>query len=491
MSISKKDNTLRGARNFGRLNGNKRINGLVNQADKIDFAAFRLSGVSELGLTLGRIQGRSSAKITLRNSQGAILQTFKSGPKDRGFKVKLVEGTYYVGVQRLRGTINYKLKASARPAEPGEILSTAREVGVLAGTYTNPEFVGTTDPTDLYRFTLTDNTNLQARVDGLNAGTRVELIRDGNNNGLIDVDEILVSGDDFSAPYLSSITEDLPPGSYYIRVSPLSSTSSTQYQLNLVATPFGGYIPPEPGNTIPVARELGALAGTVTAKEYVGKLDAIDLYRLTLNDISNLQISASGTSNNTRVSLIRDINGNGLIDNDETLATDTNFGSNFLSSVTRDLPAGSYLIAVEPRSASSSTLYDLNVVATPFGGTLPIDPGNTLPAAFEVGALTGTFTAKEHVGILDSTDFYRFTLATPGTLQARVTGASTNTRIQLVRDANNNGLIDNGEILDSDANFGSTFLSQLSESLQAGTYFFGITPQSSSGSTNYTVSLTV
>lgn len=491
MSISKKDNTLRGARNVGILSGNKRISGLVSQKDKVDFVRFSLSGVSDFGLTLGRIRGRSSARITLRNSQGSVLQSFKSGPQARTFNGNLAEGTYFIGIQRLRGTVNYKLTASATTAESGELLSTARDIGVLTGTYINQDLVGATNTGDLYKFTLTDIANLQARVDSSVAGTRVELIRDGNNNGLIDNGEILASGSDFSAPYLASLTEDLPSGTYFARVTPLSSSTSTPYHLSLVATPFGGSPLPEPGNTLPVARDLGSLSGTVSAKEYVGKLDSTDLYRFTLNDISNLQISVSGTSANTQIRLIRDINGNGLIDNEETLASDTSFSSTFLSSITQDLPAGAYFVSVEPRNASSSTLYTLNLVATPFGGTLSSDPGNTLPTAFDLGVFSGTFSAKEHVGLLDSVDFYRFTVANPANLQVRVTGSSANTRIQLIRDTNSNGLIDNGEILVSDTNFNSTFLSQITRDLQAGTYLIGVSPRNSSAPTNYSLSLTV
>ncbi|WP_088890818.1 pre-peptidase C-terminal domain-containing protein [Leptolyngbya ohadii] len=509
MSISRKDNSLRGARNLGQLSGNKRVNGLVNSRDRIDFVSFDLSASSNLGLSIGRVAGRSSARITLRNSQGGILQTLRAGSRVSNFVGALSAGRYFIGIQRQSGTVNYRISATATPiappiaptpippnppnlsGEPGQGLSTARDIGILTGTYSNAEFVGTTDPSDLYRFTLTDSANLQARVDSTAAGTRVELIRDGNGNGLIDNDEILASGSDFSAPFQANLTEDLPPGTYFARVLPSSTTASTPYQLNLVATPFGGNISPEPGNTLPTARELGALSGTVTAKEYTGKLDGLDFYRFTLNDISNIQINAIGTSANTRIRLIRDTNGNGLVDNDETVASDTNFNSTFLSSITQDLPAGAYFIGVEPRDVSSSTLYTLNVVATPFGGTLSSDPGNTLPVARDLGVLAGTFTAREHVGILDSVDYYRFTLASPGSLQARVTGSSANTRIQLIRDTNSNGLIDNGEILEDDTNFSGTFLSEFTESLAAGTYFFSVSSRDTGVSTNYLLSLTV
>ncbi|MFQ3629239.1 MAG: hypothetical protein SNJ81_16885, partial [Cyanobacteriota bacterium] len=410
MSISNKDNTLRGARNLGRL-GTRRINGYVGSRDRIDFAKFTLGEVRELDLSIGRIANRaSSARITLRDARGAIIRSFNTGRRNITFRDKFPPGTYFIGIQRIRGEVNYKITAAARPAEPGERLDTARDIGVLAGTYTNSEFVGTTDPADIYRFTLNDVANLQARVTGISANTRVELIRDLNNNGLIDSREIIASGTNFGAPFLSRVTEDLPQGTYFLRITPSSTSTSTQYQLELVATPFGG-LPSDPGNTLPTARDLGVFSGTFIAKEYVGRLDEADFYKITLNDISNLQVSARATSTNTRVQLIRDLNNNGLVDNGEILASDTNFSSTFLSSINQDVPSGTYFIKVEPRDSGQSTLYELNLVATPFGGTLPADPGNTLSTARDIGVLSGTFSAREHVGFLDSDDFYRFTLA--------------------------------------------------------------------------------
>jgi hypothetical protein len=506
MSISNKDNTLRGARNLGRLAGSRRVNGFVGLKDKIDFAKFSLSDGSDFRLSLGRVTGRASARVTLRNNRGGILRSFKSGAKPKTFSASLAAGTYFIGIQRLRGEVKYKIATSAKVTpigenpnnggipndnEPGEILATARDIGVLSGTYTNQEFVGTTDAADLYKFTLNDVANLQARVTGTSARTRIELIRDGNSNGLIDSDEILASDTSFSSNFLSSVTQDLPPGTYFMRVAPSSSTASTQYQLNLVATPFGGNISPEPGNTLPVARNLGAFSGTFSAKEYVGIVDSSDVYQFTLNDISNLQISVKGSSATAGLRLIRDINGNGLIDNNEVIASDTSFSSTFFSSVTQDVPAGTYFVSIDPRSTSGSTLYELNLVATPFGGTLSSDPGNTLFAARDLGALSGTFSAKEYTGVLDSDDFYKFTLNNPANLQARVNGTSATAGVQLIQDVNGNGLIDNNETLASDTSFSSTFQSEINRSLASGSYFVRVLPRSSGDSTNYSLSLTV
>ncbi len=448
--------------------------------------------------------------MTLRNDSGAVIQSFRSGPKPRAFSGQLAAGTYYIGVQRLQGEVRYKLGTSATPAiiPPAPIpptppippapvpdtLATALDIGALIGTYLNSDFVGTTDPIDFYKFSTSDVGNLQVRINGTSASTKIQLIRDGNGNGLIDAGEILASDIGFSTTVLPSITQDLPAGTYFVSVEPSSSTASTQYQISLVNTPFGGSAVPDPGNTLPTARDLGIVSGTVIAKEYVGKIDPSDVYRFTLNDISNVQVVAKGTSDSTRIQLIRDSNSNGLIDNDEILDSD-NFASSLVTNITQDLPAGAYFIKVDPRNGNSdiSTLYELNLVTTPFGGNGAADPGNTLSTARDFGVLSGTVTAKEYVGIIDPDDFYKFTLNSAATLQAKATGSSDSTRIQLIRDINGNGLIDNNEILASD-NFASAgFLTEITQSLQAGAYFIRVEPRNgnTSNSTNYSLSLTV
>ena len=162
MSISNQDNTLRGARNLGRL-GTRRINGYVGSRDPVDFVKFTLGEVRELSLSIGRIANRaSSARITLRNARGAVLRSFQTGRRNISFGDDFAPGTYFIGIQRIKGEVNYKITATARSPEPGERLDTARDLGVLAGTAIVSEFVGTTDPSDIYKFTI--RANLQSRL---------------------------------------------------------------------------------------------------------------------------------------------------------------------------------------------------------------------------------------------------------------------------------------------------------------------------------------
>lgn len=493
MSISNRDNTLRGARNLGRLdNGSRRINGYVGSRDLVDFAKFTLGDVRELVLSIGRIANRaSSARVTLRDARGAVIRSFNAGRRNITFRDEFAPGTYFIGVQRTRGEVNYKITAAARPAEPGERLDTARDLGVLTGTFVSSEFVGATDPSDIYKFTLNDIANLQVRTNGSDTGTKFELIRDINANGLIDNNEILATDSSFAGNSVASRSLDLPPGTYFVRVES-TSVRATQYQLDLIPTFFGGNVSPEPGNTLPLAADLGVFSGTRAFREYVGRLDAEDFYRFTLNDLSNLQITGTASTTPVRLQLIRDANNNGLIDANEAFISREGSGVNTPARINVDVPAGTYFVRVDPRfnSVNFSTSYELTLVGTPYGGNGLPDPGNTLSSARDLGVLFGTTSLKEYVGVLDSDDFYRFTLSGAANLQARLTNSSDiSSDLVLIRDTNNNGLIDNNEILGS-AIVGSSGTTSLTRDLQAGSYFLRVKPRFTGNfSTNYQLDL--
>jgi len=412
----------------------------------------------------------------------------------------LPQGTYYVRVSPSNpsNSTQYELTlvntpfGGSPPPDPGNILATARNLGAVAGTVTAREYVGVLDSLDAYRFTLNDLSNIQVSVQATSTNTQIQLVRDINGNGLVDNGEVIVSETNFSSTNLSRFTQDLPAGTYFITVASRNASASTLYELNLVATPFGGDGQPDPGNLLSSARNLGPVAGTVNVKEYVGVIDDLDAYRFTLNDLSNVQVNVQATSANTRIQLVRDINNNGLIDNGEVIISDTNFSSTNLSRFTQDLPVGTYFITVASRNTNASTLYQMTLVATPYGGNGLPDPGNTLSTARNLGVLSGTTSLKEYVGVLDSDDFYRFTLSSAANLQARLTNSSDITSdLVLIRDTNNNGLIDNGETIASAITSGSPDTTLLTRDLQAGSYFIRVKPRFIGNfSTNYQLDLT-
>lgn len=480
---SRSDDTFRGARN---LQLNKTVKNLVGQSDRIDFYKFRASEQIDFTLDLTGLKANANVRL-LNANRGAIASSNKPGKQAEDIAATLEAGLYYVEVRFAdrRGNTRYNLRTSATP-EPGGTIATAFDIGVLSTTYINQDSIGTNDLVDFYKFTLNDIVNLDVRVNDSAQVRSIQLIRDQNNNGLVDNGEVFAPQTGFGLGPL-----DIPSGTYFIKVEGFSNVSSP-YELTLVPTLFGGNVSPEPGNTLPLASNtLGAFSGTRSIREYVGTLDETDIYRFTLNDLSNFQITATASSTPVRVQLVRDKNNNGLIDSGEIFASGEGSGLISPASINQDLPAGTYFIAVESRFGTSPTSYEMTVVGTPYGGNGLPDPGNTIPAARDLGVLSGTSSLKEYVGVLDSDDFYKFTLSNAVNLQANIIpssingniGVTDNIDVFLIRDTNNNGLIDNNETIKSGIN-------SLTENLQAGTYFLRLKLRFTGNfSTNYELSL--
>lgn len=493
------DNTFPGARS---LQFDRTIRDAVGQRDRIDIYQFRASSQVSFSLSLSGLRGNVNVKL-LNERRGTIAASNQPRSRPEQIGATLENGTYYVQVQYVdrRGATPYSLRASATPMpspnpspspspSPSPIpsptptpvpvgdgsIATSFDIGVLSQTYVKQEVVGPEDPVDFFKFTLSDTANLEVRVQEFSGSGRFELIRDDNNNGLVD------NGEVYASSFSNLPPMDMPPGTYFLKVS---STVSTGYQLSFVPTLFGGNLSPEPGNTLPLAADLGIYSGTRSIREYAGVFDVNDLYRFTLNDLSNLQVTVTGSSTPAQIDLIRDDNNNGLIDSGETYVSREGSGTTTPARLNQDLPVGAYFLNIKPRfGGNSSTSYEMALVGTPYGGNGSPDPGNTLPAARNLGVLSGTSSLKEYVGVLDPSDFYRFTLSNPGSFQARLAASSdVQLDIDLIQDANNNGLIDNNELFASGTN-------SLTRSLQAGTYFFRIESRfTGSFSTNYQLDL--
>ncbi|NJL19983.1 MAG: hypothetical protein HC895_02835 [Leptolyngbyaceae cyanobacterium SM1_3_5] len=483
------DNTFGGARP---LQFDRTIRDSVGQRDRIDIYKFTASSAGNFSMRLNGLRG--NANVRLLNGQfGTIAASNQSRNRPEQIRANLETGTYYLQVQYVdrRGATPYRLQSSFTPNSvpppppPPPVgdnsIATAFDIGTITTTTIREEFVGIGDPVDFHKFTLNDITNLRLGVEVFGGGGRFELIRDDNNNGLVD-DEVYASSFGSLPPL------DIPPGTYYLRASSTSTTRyrlspppPTIYRLTFVPMFFGGNVSPDPGNTLATAFDLGVYSGTRLIREYVGEFDSSDIYRFTLNDLSNIQINAG--RNNLVTQLYRDDNSNGLIDDNETYYSLT-------GSLNEDMPQGTYFIGIRRNSVGSTASYEMRLVGTPFGGDGLPDPGSTLPTARDLGVLSGTSSQKEYVGDFDRTDVYKFTLNNDANLQARVTSSSNvGVAAFLIRDTNNNGLIDSSETITS----GTSGSNGLTRNLQAGTYFLRLTPNTSVGgfSMNYQLDLIV
>ena len=113
-----------------------------------------------------------------------------------------------------------------------------------------------------------------------------------------------------------------------------------------------------------------------------------------------------------------------------------------------------------------------------------IDPGNTLSKALDIGKLKETRTYNEFVGSVDLEDYYRFELDKTSNFQLSLSGLNQYTRVELILDRNNNGQIENDEVLKRDA---ASSGASLSTPLGAGTYAIVVYPSDRNYNTTYTL----
>lgn len=121
--------------------------------------------------------------------------------------------------------------------DPGNTLNTAHDIGSLSATYTTSNFVGSSDTSDFYGFSLDGTSNFNLSLTGLSSDADVRLIQDLNGNSIFDYDlgeQIAYSN--FGSTFDESINlQSLAAGDYFVQVYQYSG--DTDYNLNLTATP--------------------------------------------------------------------------------------------------------------------------------------------------------------------------------------------------------------------------------------------------------------
>ncbi|MGF1513563.1 MAG: calcium-binding protein [Elainellaceae cyanobacterium] len=226
-------------------------------------------------------------------------------------------------------------------------------------------------------------------------------------------------------------------------------------------------------NTLETATDLGSISSPRDISSVFDSSDQIDFYRFSLPQNSDFAVAHSGARIN--INLFSDINGNGIIESNESTRSDSFFlNENF----TEPLPAGDYFIRASTGQFGS---YSLRLAPTFRPGNLPTDPGGNINQALNIGLLNRRRNVADYIGDLDPSDFYQFTLPQNSNLGLTFSG-SNRTDINVIADLNNNGIVDDGEI-PLGSNFGAP---SLSTDLPAGNYFI----QVSGAETNYGIGLT-
>ncbi|XGV98388.1 MAG: S8 family serine peptidase [Leptolyngbya sp. BL-A-14] len=150
----------------------------------------------------------------------------------------LTSGTYSVEVNHLAGDSSHVL--SVLPAATGGTLATATSLVVENTPQTVSGTVGTAAKDAFYRFTLGTTNHLNLSLSNLTADADLQLLQDTNNNGAVDLNEV-ITGSSQPGTQAETIDTSLTAGTYFIHVYQYSG--DTSYTLSATATP----IPQPPG----------------------------------------------------------------------------------------------------------------------------------------------------------------------------------------------------------------------------------------------------
>ncbi|HEY9852219.1 MAG TPA: pre-peptidase C-terminal domain-containing protein [Leptolyngbyaceae cyanobacterium] len=217
--------------------------------------------------------------------------------------------------------------------------------------------------TDIFQFTLGSTRNINIALTGI-TGTEqaaLSLFRDTNNNGVLDsTDQRIVgtfdSGGDIEDDALINYRSQAA-GTYFAKVT-YGAGSLVDYKISLSATGAGS-----PSNLLPTEINVGNLNSQAyaTFTDYISNQDTVDTYKFNLNtDDVAFTASLTGLSADADIRLIRDFNGNGVVDAGERIASSALSGTS-PEQINTTLDAGDYFIQVFQYSGSTS--YNLSLIA--------------------------------------------------------------------------------------------------------------------------------
>ncbi|WP_088891324.1 PPC domain-containing protein [Leptolyngbya ohadii] len=360
------------APDLGNLSGNTQFNwsDTVGSTAKDHFFRFTLTRNNRVQLQLGQLSG--NADLRLLNIDGQELtRSQRANLSNESIDRRLNAGTYYAQVLSDANTnVNYALRLNTKgnAADGGTTMGTALDAGNLnqmKRTYRNR--ISNTDPTDMYRFTLTEAGAVNLSLNRLSGDADLLLF---NASG----DEIAESSKHGRAN--ESVKRQLNAGTYYVKVDSFDE-GTTRYTLGMSTEVAGSTAnsgagdfangsgnnsgngagngsSSNSGNGFGNGNGSGSVTGSLSGAETlsspvfsrsadVSAADRDDLYQFSLAQGGIFSADLTGTANRAGMRLIRDANNNGAIDPGEVLSTK----SNLSAKVNRYLDRGTYFLQVE------------------------------------------------------------------------------------------------------------------------------------------------
>lgn len=447
--------------------------GLIHIANDVDMYRITHTGGSLDIELLGAEYGRMlDPVLTLRNSGGAVVSSSSvdNGSEPAGERIQfnqLNSGTYYIEV---RGTGAYgdigQYRLNVRAGLPttafNDTLSTATVLGAFGSTdpgYVAVGFGGTAnindslasnDNYDFFRFRTPANTRqIYVRLGGLTTSAGLGLYEDGNGNGVVESGEIIFGTNPGTSVQSTTYNSAVGGRMYAVRVNKASAAAAGNYQLRITTDAAPSSLPV---SVAAATFDPQPLRGGRIIYESVDAAfgDTTDYFRVTAEAAGLFSIYSydQDFTGDLRMDVGADTNGNGVFDAGEILASSASPGSatEFIQNV--PVTQGQQLLLrMTQQVAGVSNNYTLQAVADyATGGNLT----GVLPGARDLTDRRAASIHEYFDASVDRFDTFRINPST-GTMTAKFVplelGASH--KLEIIRDANSNGVVDAGEIVAS------------------------------------------
>ncbi len=222
----------------------------VSVSDPIDVFEFNLTADSTIHLNLHGISIGDDADLMLYEDNGngifdsgdlLVTSSTAAGNNDDIINYRGSEGTYFAQVSRYAagsiGDVSYDLDLSTTSGGASNLLGAEFVVGdINSHTPDQFGFVGDTDTTDTYSFSLGLFEGVDIQLTGLTSDADIRLIEDFNSNGIVDAGEV-IDESFFAGSSSENITLEFS-GDYLLQVYQYSGDTNYTLAFNHYETPY-------------------------------------------------------------------------------------------------------------------------------------------------------------------------------------------------------------------------------------------------------------
>jgi hypothetical protein len=211
------------------------ITGTLSNSNRLDTISFSLSNTQNITLNTNantnlRLFRASSINGGLETTE-EISRSTQASTSPQFLSQALTPGNYIIGVYQTSGTTAYRLDLSLDNAN--QIF----DINRLSAPQTfNGTVDGTSNRTDLYRFSLDSTTDVDLQLRGMSQDADLRLGADRNRNGVFDAGEEISRSDRYQNFNESISRRGLAAGNYLVEVKQFSGDTHYRLTLNPTAT---------------------------------------------------------------------------------------------------------------------------------------------------------------------------------------------------------------------------------------------------------------